>query len=145
MNSLAVAIEESGFATIIATTPHLYPALSALHILGIALTIGPILVVDLRYLGLLKVPSLDPVISLLQRVSMTGFRIALPTGAALFTVQAVDYVQNPAVWLKAGLLLLAGLNAALAPRLPGRDRLVGAASLLLWLGILAAGRWIAFV
>ncbi len=130
---------------LIAGTPHLYPALSALHILGIALTVGPILVVDLWYLRLARTPGLAPAVPVLQRVSLAGFVIALLTGAALFSVQAVDYAENPAVWVKAGLLVLAGFNAAAAHLASRRARWVGAVSLVAWLSIIAAGRWIAFL
>ncbi|MDY6961140.1 MAG: hypothetical protein SV862_04505, partial [Pseudomonadota bacterium] len=46
-------IEAFSLVRLIVTIPGLYPAISALHILGIALLVGPIATVDLRILGFL--------------------------------------------------------------------------------------------
>ncbi|MGZ6029337.1 MAG: hypothetical protein ACXWK5_07945, partial [Myxococcaceae bacterium] len=76
----------------------------------------------------------------------------------LFASNAPTYARNPFLQLKMGLLLLAGVNMALfhlwarrnlpqwesGPRLPFRAKLAGAVSLLCWVGIVAAGRWIGF-
>jgi len=81
------------------------------------------------------------------------------TGGLLFASEAVKLSTNPAFRIKLLLIGLAGTNAlifhvmdrrALASwdergALPIRARLAGAASLLLWAGVVAAGRLIGFV
>ena len=130
--------------------------LSALHILSIALVAGPILLVDLRLIGLLRSRALDPGLALLARTSMVGAAMAVATGLLIASVQITKYVVNGPFLLKMTLIALAGLNAFALwraaraggwPALVGtaRGRAAGAISLLLWLGVILAGRWIAFV
>lgn len=149
------AIEVLGPVRAIATVPGLYPALSALHILGIGLLVGCIATVDLRLLGLLG-RQLDAALLTLVRLALAGFALAVVTGLCLVSVRIASYAGNPAFLLKLVLLVMAGANAALL-RLAGgsvadgaslrtvRARLAGIASLTLWIGAIGAGRWIAFV
>ncbi len=128
----------------VGAAPGVYPAISALHLLGIAFLIAPVALVDLRLLGLLG-PALDAARPALVRASLAGFALAVPTGAAMFAVQAETYLGNPAFLLKLGLVAAAGANAALLAWRGGPGRVAAALSLALWLGAVFAGRWIAFV
>lgn len=150
------AVEQWSFVRWIGAGAGVYPVLSALHILSIALVAGPILLVDLRLIGVLRSRALDPGLMLLARTSMIGVGMAVVTGLLIATVQITKYVVNGPFLLKMALIALAGLNAfALRraarpeawPALVGtaRGRTAGAVSLLLWLGAILAGRWIAFV
>jgi hypothetical protein len=141
VQGLLLAIEQSGFTRLLQTVPGLYPAISALHLLGISLLIGPILIVDWALLRNRIGPW-----ALLQRVAAGGFVLAAITGIALFTVQATKYAYNPAMLGKLGLIGLAGANL-LAFRWIGMDRPRGFAlcSLVIWLGVLLSGRFIAFL
>jgi hypothetical protein len=124
-----------------------YPAVSALHILGIALLVGAILPIDLRLLGLSRRgPDAAALATALVPVAAAGLALAAVTGAMLFAVSAREYAANPAFLAKLGLVALGALNA-LAFRRTGRGRraLAGAISLMAWLAALAAGRLIAFV
>jgi hypothetical protein len=72
--------------------------------------------------------------------------------------QAGEYITNPAFQLKLLLIVLAGVNMAVFHLIPWRTvgswdagteapiaaRVAGALSLALWIGVIAAGRWIAF-
>jgi hypothetical protein len=150
------AIEQLGFVRWIATGAGVYPAFSAAHVLGIALLVGPILLADLRLAGLRALARLDDALHLLIRAAMVGFALAAATGLPLASVQAQKYAGNPAFQLKMGLIVLAGANALLLRSLlRGEDwrnaaglpaaRICGLASALLWIAIILAGRWIAFV
>ena len=141
MQGLLLAIEQSGFTRLLQTVPGLSPAISALHLLGISLLIGPILIVDWALLRNRIGPW-----ALLQRVAAGGFVVAAVTGAALFTVQATKYAYNPAMLGKLALIGLAGVNL-LAYRQIGQERPWGFAlcSLIIWLGALMSGRFIAFL
>jgi hypothetical protein len=148
-------IESSALARFIAMAPLVYPTVSALHILGIALVFGSIVPVDLR---LLKVfgPQFDAVLPFLVRSALFGFALAASTGVLLASIRIADYLDNPAFLTKMALLIAAGTNAMLLRRLSDhRDvvRMVGSlvgrcaamTSLSLWICAVLAGRWIAFV
>ena len=137
----------------------LFPAVEIVHILGFALLIGTIVALDLRILGwgktLLPVEKLG---ALTLPLSIAGFALALPSGLLLLTTEAAHVGVNPAFLAKMGLIFLAGLNALLLHRGAWRSvaawptdapppgaRLAAIASLFLWLGVLIAGRMIAYL
>ena len=134
-----------------------YLLVNAAHILGIGLLVGAILPLDLRLLGLFRAVPLPVLGPFLSRAAATGAVLAIVTGLWLFTVKPAEYLANQAFLWKAGLLVLAFANVALqhtnrgyaqavAGSMPGWTvRLVAAASMLLWLSVLVAGRWIGFV
>ena len=148
-------IEASGLARVVGTTPGVYPLVSALHIMGIALVVGSIVAVDLRLLRVLG-PALDGALPSLVRLALAGFAVAATTGALLASVRIGAYAANPAFQAKLAILALAGANALLlrllcgphgAPAMVGRPagRIAATASLSLWASAVLAGRWIAFV
>ncbi len=123
-----------------------------MHVLGIALLVGAIVLLDLRLLGAWRrVPVAllgPPAIA----VAATGLGVAIASGAALFAVQATEYVSNPFLYIKFAAILLGLINVAVL-RLAGdwtderfgrRRRWAGLVSLLAWLVALAAGRLIAY-
>jgi hypothetical protein len=148
-------IEALTLVRMIAAIPGLYPAISALHILGIALLLGCIATVDLRLLGIFSA-KLDEALPGLVRVALAGFAVAAATGLLLVSVRIGDYASNPAFLTKMAILLIAGTNA-LVLRLgagsadgrygPGtfRGRLAAGLSLALWTSAVFSGRWIAFI
>jgi hypothetical protein len=77
-----------------------------------------------------------------------AFAIAAVTGVGLLMPRASWYVANPAFLAKAVLLLLAGANMLLLHFFALRTERVrlqmtaGACSLLVWAGVVLAGRWI---
>lgn len=151
---LLQSIEGSLPARTIVAVPWLYPTISALHLLGIALVFGSILPVDLRLLRVIG-PQFDTVLASLIRMAMIGFALAATTGALLACVRIADYAGNPAFLAKMLILVAAGSNA-LVLRLMSRSSRVadavatptGAAaaamSLTFWIAAILAGRWIAF-
>ena len=85
-------------------------------------------------------------------MAATGFVLMVLSGAVLFAADARALIVSGLFQIKLGLILLAGINAlafraAFARRaepLPALARVSAAASLGLWLGIVVAGRWIAY-
>jgi hypothetical protein len=85
-------------------------------------------------------------------VSIAGLVLALGTGTLLFATRPFDYIGEPLFGLKLGLLAAAVANALLLRRssnwtqLPSRPRVrrAGLTSLLLWLGVITAGRLIGY-
>lgn len=128
-----------------------YPVISALHILGMGILLTGVLLMDLRLLGMFRSLPDQPFIALIRRVTLVGFALAVLTGLTLFTVRAGDYAAMPLFWFKLGLIVVAGVNLAAFIALDRRGtsqgmlRLSGALSLLLWLGVLLAGRFLGFV
>ena len=89
---------------------------------------------------------------------MLGFTMMFMTGAMLFAAHAVDAYKSTYFRVKVGLLILGALNVAIfhstidqsrgqwdtAETPPLRARVAGALSLILWFGIIAAGRIMAY-
>jgi hypothetical protein len=133
-----------------------YLFVNAAHILSITLLLGPILVLDGRLLGAFRTVPVAVIGPPLVRVAKLGAVLAVLTGVTLFTVRPADYLDNPAFLAKLALLGLAFANAiALDRSRAWRDALAGntdaahlrlqaAASIILWLAVLTAGRWIGF-
>jgi hypothetical protein len=149
-----VGLESSAPVRFIATSPFLYPLISALHLFGIALLFGSIVPVDHRLLRVVG-PQFDDSFDSLIRLSVLGFCLAAPSGALLASVRISQYVENVAFLIKMAILLTAGANALMLHRLAGSRsiaQMVGrpagqiatAASLCLWTAAILAGRWIAF-
>lgn len=138
----------------------LFPAIETLHLLGMVALVGSIVAFDLRLLGWAMRGV--PVSHLAKRLfpwCWAGFAVQVITGAMLFASEAVHMVANPAFRIKMLLILLAGINALVfrltvyrnvkawddARVLPVGAKLGGLVSLLLWVGVVAAGRLIGFV
>lgn len=120
--------------------------------LGIALLIGAIAVLDLRLLGLWRSVPVAMLARPAVTVATAGLAISLVTGPLLLIVQATEYVSNPLLYVKFGAIVVGLINVA-ALRLAGdwtddglthRQRWAGLLSLLAWLTALTAGRLIAY-
>lgn len=105
----------------------IFPALEALHVIGLALLVGNIVLGDLRVLGWSAVaPSL--------RVQEAGFWLMVLTGLPMFASGFERYRENPAFWVKIGLL-------AVALALPKRStRAHAVVSLAVWTFAVVAAR-----
>lgn len=155
METLAAALTELGRISGIALSSPLYAAVSALHILGIALLVGAILLVDLRLAGLLK--RLDPdAMALMRRVARMGAALAVATGILLASARPAEYLANRVFLAKMAVVALALANALafeiMARRTPlaalvdtPYARAAAILSLGLWPVVIGLGRWIAFV
>lgn len=142
-----------------------FPLLESLHVIAAALVVGAIATIDLRLMG---VSALRYPISTLSREILpwvwAAFAVATLTGLGMFITRAASHVVNPAFQWKLLLLLLAGLNMLVLHRglrhemrldssAAGAEttrptaglRRAGALSLLLWCGVMLAGRWIGHI
>jgi len=149
LDELLAALHGSAPAAALRASPWLYPAVETVHILGLALLVGAVAVFDLRALGAVPALSRDTLGRLALPLAAGGLAAASVSGAALFAADAVELAGNPAFLWKMGLFALALANVALwhrwAAKHPGRARLGAAASLLLWVSVLVAGRLIAYI
>jgi hypothetical protein len=141
----AQAIEQLDAVRALKSSFFAYPIVSALHILGIGILLCGVLLMDLRLLGLFRALPERPFIQLLRRVTLGGFALAVLAGVALFSVRASEYAAMPLFWLKLGLIAVAALNLAALIWSARAKPVFGGLSLLLWLSVLLAGRFLGFV
>jgi hypothetical protein len=121
--------------------------------------VGAAVMFDLRLFGWSRALSVRELARHLLPWSCAALLVIVPTGLMMFSAHAGDFVGNRAFVLKLTLLMLAATNAAAfhvgvfrsAPAwdrdvaAPVGARLHAAASLGLWIAIIACGRLIAYV
>ena len=148
------AIEQLGPVRLLKSSFVAYPVINALHIAAIGTLFGSVLLMDLSVLGSIRAIPREKLVALLRRVALIAFVIALLTGVTLFSVQATNYVRNPVFLAKLGLIVLATINFLAFTALDRSRRTTGTSltlrvlavtSILLWSGVLLAGRFIGFV
>jgi hypothetical protein len=151
-------LETTAIANAIRTVAWMYPTFESLHYIGLALLVGGIMLIDLRTLGVARTLPLRSMIGLLPWV-WVGFLINVTTGSLLFIYGATSFGMRWPFLVKMTFMVLAGLNAlafdlstkrfggtwvdADAPPVP--VKVFATASLVLWLCVVTAGRWMAYV
>jgi hypothetical protein len=134
----------------IASVPWIYPALEIVHIVGIGLLLGSLVLVELRIWGRAAELPLAPLARFGLRLTLAGFALAAASGTTMFLSQPNELLGNAPFLIKMALLLCAGLNAAAfhwrggVARNDGVGRAQTLASLGLWLAIIICGRSIAY-
>ncbi len=160
VSSFCHAVEKTAVAHSMAGSSWLFPAVETIHLSAMVLLVGSITVFDLRLLGVAM--RREPVSQLAERLlpcTWSAFGVMILTGTLLFSSDPVTkFCPNPAFRIKLLLVLLAGLNMSvfhftiyrsvrkwdLAPSTPLWAKVVGSFSVLLWAGVVFAGRWIGF-
>ena len=128
-----------------------YPVLEVLHLLGVALLLGNLVLLELRVFGLGAAVPVQPLARLSLTLVVAGFGLAAASGLLMFGTQPAELLANRAFTLKMLLLLLAACNAGWfhgrgsLQRLDTLARAQLLVSTLIWLGVLACGRWIAYL
>jgi hypothetical protein len=131
-----------------------YPILLSTHLASIATFGGLILATDLRLLGWLADVPAAALIRALRPWKQVGFVVMITAGLLLGGSKASEYLTNPFFQTKMLLLAGVGLHGLVfrrsvyrtdgAAMSPGAARLAGVFSIVLWLGVLSMGRWIAY-
>jgi Family of unknown function (DUF6644) len=158
MLDLMHVIEQQPYAAAIAQSRWLFPIFEIAHVMALTLVVGSVAMIDLRLLGIGN--RQRPVTELMGSVlpwTWTAFAIAATFGLLLFSSKASTYYLNLPFRIKMICLALAALNMLIFHGLLERDvarwdrgmpplrvRIAGGVSLLLWITIVAAGRWIGF-
>ena len=147
------ALEGTAVAQTLRVSRWGYAAVNAAHILGIALLIGAIVPLNLRFLGLWRSVPRETLVRVLAPMAAGGLALAIVAGLLLFSVRAREYAGIGFLQIKLALAataLLATLKLHLAhgrtlnsagDRQLARHAVV---SLVCWLGALICGRLIAF-
>ena len=145
-------MDSVGFVGIpwIASHPIAYPALEVLHISGIALLVGSLVLLELRVWGFAAELPVKPLARLGLSVTLCGFGVVVASGLLMFAANPAELLSNRAFLIKMGLVQVAGLNAAW---FHGRDSLARCDTLArvqtvlsmgIWLAAIICGRWIAY-
>ena len=151
--------QNSALADNIRENDVLFPLIESLHVVSICLVVGSIFAVDLRLLGLASTDrSVSRVTNGILPLTWTAFAVAVASGSLLFISNATKYLRNGFFDAKILLICAAGLNMAMFHALSAKDlprwendtrlplpaRLAGGLSILLWVAVVACGRWIGF-
>lgn len=134
----------------IATHACAYPLLEVLHIVGIALLLGNLVLFDLRVWGFGAALPLPPLARLTLTLVLAGFGLAACSGLLMFATRPLELIGNRLFVAKMSLLFAAGLNAAFfharggVARLDRTARLLTLVSIVIWLSVIFCGRWIAY-
>ena len=137
--------------TFIASSAWIYPALEVVHLVGVALLLGSLVVLELRVWGAGRALELQALARLALPVSLAGFGLVVLAGLGLFAAHPGEMLGNRAFVIKMGLVLAAGLNAAAFHAREGLQKADAVArgqtllSLGLWVAVIICGRWIAYV
>jgi len=127
-----------------------YPLLEIVHIIGIALLLGNLVLFEVRVFGLGRAIALQPLARLALALALAGFGLAACSGLLMFASQPQEMLSNRAFTLKMLVVLLAGTNAALfhlrggLMKLDALAKLQTALSMGLWIIVIICGRWIAY-
>ena len=145
--------EATALGNAIRSSLWLFPVIESVHLLGLSVLGGAVLLVDLRLLGLGLRDQ--PVAQLARDVEpwLAGsILMMLLSGISLFLSESVKCYYSQPFWVKMTALPLAIVftftlrrKVALAGEArPALEKLVGMVSLALWFTVAAAGRWIGF-
>jgi hypothetical protein len=154
----AVWLETSGLAVAMRQWLWLYPAVEIVHIVGFVVLVGAAFMFDLRLLGLSRALAVSAMAGHLLRWARLALVLVVPSGVLMFMAHATEMLDNPAFQLKLALIAAAFLNAGIFHRWPFRAvgdwdtelpappaaRAAGVLSLLLWTGVIACGRLLAY-
>ena len=159
MVPLAEQLQNMATATAIRESTLAFPIILSLHLTGMALFGGMILLTDLRLLGVAMTRRpISEVINGLRPWKHLGLTLVATCGLLLAWSKLAFYIVNPYFHLKLTLLLLVAIHALVFRKsvyrngkeldrssvIPGRAKLAAAISLVLWMGLVSAGRWIGY-
>lgn len=146
--------EATAIGTAIRNSIWAFPVVEAVHLVGLCLLGGALLIVDMRMLGVgLHGQRIATVARHARPWLARGVGLMVVSGVLLFLSEAVKCYYNTSFWVK-----ITTLPFALAFTFGVRERIardesldtsaltraVGAASIALWLVVAAAGRWIGY-
>jgi hypothetical protein len=152
-------LEHSTPAIAISESTWLFPLIEGSHILALPLSVGMIVLFDLRLLGVaFRGGAASSILNDVLRWSKVGFAVMFITGGLLFMTQAGKAYGNAFFRAKLIFLLMLGINAALyqaifypkmaqwdvAGRTPVGARLCAGLSLIVWIGVIVCGRTMAY-
>ncbi len=153
-------LKESTLGIFMAENEFAFPWIECIHVIALCITVGSILLLDFRLLGLAyKHWSLKDMSQSLLPVTWWAYAVALVTGICLLSSNALAYLANPAFLLKMTFMAIAGINMLLFHFVTNKNisdidhitdlslsaRIAGGVSFCCWITVVGAGRWIGFI
>jgi hypothetical protein len=135
----------------------MWPLAESVHFIGLSMLVGSVVLFDLRLLGLAPLIPIRAMHRLIP-LGLVGFALNAGTGLMFLLTDGGQYIYNPAFLFKVAFIAAAGANAAMfyltvggrvgtreAPLdAPRAAKLFASLSLILWLGVIIAGRLLTF-
>ncbi|ENU91277.1 hypothetical protein F971_03184 [Acinetobacter vivianii] len=159
LNTWLMLLQDSVLGETVRNIQYLYPVLESIHILGIALLVGPAFIFDLRLLGAgQRIVPVTTAAQCLLPISHIGLLIVAITGIALLSAQATIVAAVGAAPWKLGLIIVAGINVLVFHKgiyrtvadwdiqtpVPVLAKVSALISALAWTGVIIAGRFLAY-
>jgi hypothetical protein len=161
VSELCQAIETTALGKAIPKLTWLWPAIESVHVTAMVVLVASIAGFDLRLMGLaLRHLRVSEIGRRLLPATWSAFGVMIVTGSFLFIPFAErKYCFNSSFQIKLILIVLAGINMSVFHLTLYRDvsrwdetsstpllaKVVGSVSVLLWAGVVVAGRLIGFV
>ncbi|HEY5546482.1 MAG TPA: DUF6644 family protein [Gemmatimonadaceae bacterium] len=136
-------------------SPWVFPVIATIHLMGLAMIGGAVLLVDLRLLGLgLQRQPVALLARDAERWLVRGLLVMVSTGVLLFMCFATKYYYLTFFWVKmAALAAVVAFTFSVRRRIvlagetqvnPASGRIVALVSLALWTIVAVGGRYIGF-
>lgn len=158
--SILQQLHDSQVGTALRESLIMFPLIEGAHLIGLALSVGLILITDLRLVGLfLRNVPVEDVLKGLRPWLLGGFAITFGTGFLLIWAEGPKIWEIPVFPIKLALIVLAGLNAIWFelkygktvsvwgenPTFPKGVRLTGWVSFVSWTAVVICGRLIPYL
>ena len=152
-------LENTSVGTTIRQSTWLFPAIETLHVLATVIVVGSVTMLDLRLLNVAwRDRSIREVHEDVLPWTWSSFAVAAIAGSLLFSSSATKYYHNLPFRMKMVLLVLIAINAAFfetrtyrrignsndEARISFGAKIAGAVGIVLWIAVVACGRWIGF-
>jgi len=149
-------LSNTSLSLTIQTVMWIIPAVQTVHILCVAVVMSSMAMLDLRLVGMAgKRRSVSQMVSRLVPWVWGALPVLLTTGVILIVGEPSRELLNPYFRAKMAMLATVIVITLVVERKNAKDpdywesrgpaaALTGLASLLLWVGIITAGRWIAY-
>jgi hypothetical protein len=153
-------LSSTPFSQLLQNVGWIIPAVQSVHIVGIAVVMGSVGLIDLRLLGVAgRSQSISDLTSRLLPTVWITLGVLFVTGGLLAIAEPIRSLTNPAFQAKMLMLLCVGSLTfffqkmvrgdvafwELSPARRTTAKMTAVVSLLLWVGIVFAGRWIAYM
>jgi hypothetical protein len=152
-------IQNSSVGTNIRESTYTFPLIEASHVIGLAVSVGTIALVDLRLIGVaLKDEPVSDVLEQLQPWTLSGFAVQFLSGIFLFWSEAAKLYPSYSYRAKFVFMFLVGINALVFHRTiyrsvdkwnrdvvtPWQARMAGWIGITFWALVIYFGRWTAY-
>ena len=143
-----MALEGLWLAQAMKHSSWLYPTVETMHIWGIGMLFGSVVIMDLRILGVASKLNLSDLSRLGVLVALFGFGLAVLTGSLMFITQASELISSRLFILKMCLIFLLLANAIILRMRTitnGISKVQALISLAGWASVIGMGRWLAYL